>query len=78
MREGVPGTVAKAMLDLIQLRPEESGASCGSPEPSYMLDALDLAASPLNALAVGWTLARGEFDGLRVDVPVRMGGTAWG
>jgi len=41
-------------------------------ETTGMLDALNLDASPLNQLAIGWTFARGEFDGLRVDRPVRM------
>lgn len=43
-------------------------------ESAGLLDALDLASNPMNILAVGWTLARGEFDGLRVPIPVRM---AW-
>lgn len=37
-----------------------------------MLDALELDITPSNLLAIGWTLARGEFDGLRVETPVRM------
>ena len=41
-------------------------------ETTGMLDALNLDASPLNQLAISWTFARGEFDGLRVDRPVRM------
>lgn len=41
-------------------------------EPMELLDALDLAPSPSNQLAVGWTFARGEFDGLRVEAPMRM------
>lgn len=61
------------MLDLINLQPEEPPPRAPR-ESSGLLDALDLAVSPVNLLAVGWTLARGEFDGLRVDAPVRM---AW-
>lgn len=41
-------------------------------ETTDMLDALNLEPSAINQLALGWTYARGEFDGLRVDRPVRM------
>lgn len=58
------------MLDLLALQPEE--ARHATPEPSRMLDALELDITPSNLLAIGWTLARGEFEGLRVETPVRM------
>ena len=65
------------MLDLIHLHPEEAPhvAPTHDAITADLVDALDLAMSPTNLLAVGWTFARGEFDGLRVERPVRMAHT---
>jgi hypothetical protein len=61
------------MLDFSLLETEEAPHVMPNRElETGMLDALNLDASPLNQLAIGWTVARGEFDGLRVDRPVRM------
>ena len=70
------------MLDFSLLEAEEAPHVMPSREieTTDMLDALNLEPSDLNRLAVGWTYARGEFDGLRVDRPVRMahqGANAW-
>lgn len=79
--EGLPPSALFAtsfllpMLDLVSAMPD-TWRDCVplSFDLGEMVDALDLAPTASNALAVGWSLARGEFDGLRVDVPVRM---AW-
>lgn len=65
------------MFDLTNLTPED-GPSLALPHDGAadLLDALDLAPTPMNALAVAWTQALGEFRGLRIEAPVRMGG-AW-
>lgn len=60
------------VLDFTQLKTEEARHETLTVEGRGLLDALDLAPSPINQLAVGWTFARGEFEGLRVDRPVRM------
>lgn len=62
------------MLDLINLHPEEAPRVAPTHDAitADLVDALDLAMSPANLLAVQWTFARGEFDGLRVERPVRM------
>ena len=60
------------VLDFTQLKPEEARRETLTVEGQSLLDALDLAPSALNQLAIGWTFARGEFDGLHVDRPVRM------
>lgn len=58
------------MLD-IQLTTEEA-RHVAVHESVDMLNALELEPTPANLLAVGWTFARGEFEGLRVEMPVRM------
>jgi hypothetical protein len=63
------------VLEFVHLRPEEVPHVTHRQEPSGLLDALDLAITPANLLAVGWTFARGEFDGLYV--PRRARGKAW-
>jgi hypothetical protein len=62
------------MFDLAHLTPEEGhGFASVLPDATpSLLDALDLAPTPANALAVAWTLATGEFRGLRIETPVRM------
>lgn len=61
----------RTVLDFSSLKSEEVPRVM--PHDSRgLLDALDLAITPTNLLAVGWTFARGEFDGLRVERPVRM------
>ena len=63
------------MLDFSLLKMEEAPHVMPSRElelATGMLDALNLYPSAINQLAIGWTFARGEFDGLRVDRPVRM------
>lgn len=70
------------MLDLSLLETEEAPHVMPSREleTTDMLDALNLYPSAINRLAIGWTYARGEFDGLRVDRPVRMahqGASVW-
>jgi hypothetical protein len=66
------------MFDLAHLMPEEGlGVASALPDATPdLLDALDLAPTPTNALAVAWTLATGEFRGLRIEAPVRMSGSA--
>lgn len=68
-----PGTETspRTVLDFSSLKSEEVPRVM--PHDSRgMLDALELDVTPANLLAVGWTFARGEFDGLRVERPVRM------
>jgi hypothetical protein len=61
------------MLDLSLLKPEEARhAALTTYDAGGMLDALELVVTPANLLAVSWTFARGEFEGLRVEKPVRM------
>lgn len=60
------------VLEFTQLKPEEAPRVMPHHESTAMLDALDLAVTPANMLAVSWTFARGEFEGLRVERPVRM------
>lgn len=60
------------MLDFTQLQPEEARHETLTVEGRGMLDALELAPSALNQLAIGWSFARGEFDGLSVERPIRM------
>ena len=64
----------QTMLDLSLLETEDAPHVMPSREleTTGMLDALNLYPSAINQLAIGWTFARGEFDGLRVDRPVRM------
>jgi hypothetical protein len=59
------------VLDLAHLKTEEVRHVAPS-EFAGLLDALELARTPANLLAVSWTFARGEFEGLRVERPVRM------
>jgi len=59
------------VLDFVNLKTEEARHDQVTLERG-LLDALDLAPTPTNLLAIGWTFARGEFDGLRVERPVRM------
>lgn len=68
------------VLELAFLKPEEAHHVMPHHEPMAMLDALELAVTPANMLAVSWTFARGEFEGLRVEQPVRMtsqGASVW-
>jgi hypothetical protein len=68
------------VLDYVNLRTEEAPRVMPRHEANGLLDALDLAITPTNVLAVGWSFARGEFDGLRVERPVRMaaqGASTW-
>ena len=60
------------VLDFNQLKTEEAPRDSLNLESRGLLDALELPPSAINQLAVGWTFARGEFDGLRVEMPVRM------
>ena len=60
------------VLEFALLKPEEVPRVIPDHESIGLLDALELASTPLNQLALGWTIARGEFDGLRVETPVRM------
>jgi hypothetical protein len=66
------------MLDLTALATETArhGLATGFDALRPMLDALDLALTPQNALALGWVMARGEFAGLSVPRPVRMADSA--
>jgi hypothetical protein len=59
------------VLDLALLKTEEVRHVAPS-EYAGLLDALELPVTPTNILAVSWTFARGEFEGLRVERPVRM------
>lgn len=67
------------VLDFANLKTEEARHETVTLERG-LLDALELAPTPANLLAIGWTFARGEFDGLRVERPVRMaaqGASVW-
>jgi hypothetical protein len=68
------------VLEFALLKTEEVRLEPMSLESRGLLDALELAPSAINQLAIGWTFARGEFDGLRVERPVRMahqGASVW-
>ncbi len=68
------------MLEFALLKTEEVRHESLNLESRGLLDALELAPSALNQLAIGWTFARGEFDGLRVERPIRMahqGASVW-
>lgn len=58
--------------DLFDVRTDDDRPGVTDADLSGAIDALDLSPSAANRLAVGWTLARGELDGLRVEAPVRM------
>jgi len=62
------------MFDILHLSPEDGPSLVArTPNgPRDLLDVLDLAPTPQNALAVAWTRALGEFRGLRIEAPVRM------
>lgn len=60
------------VLEFSLLKPEEAPRVIVHQDSVGLLDALELAPTPINHLALGWTIARGEFDGLRVDAPIRM------
>jgi hypothetical protein len=60
------------VLDFSSLKSEEVPRVMHRHESNLLLDALELSETPVNLLAVSWTFARGEFDGLRVERPVRM------
>jgi hypothetical protein len=60
------------VLEFSKLQIEEARHVIVHQESHNLLDALELPPTASNLLAIGWTFARGEFDGLRVDVPVRM------
>ena len=72
-----PSRQPSPVLDLIHLHPDEAPPVAPTHDAitADLVDALDLAVSPLNLLAVQWSLVRGEFDGLRVERPVRMAHT---
>jgi hypothetical protein len=68
------------VLEFAHLKLEEVRHEPLNLESQGLLDALELAPSAINQLAIGWTFARGEFEGLRVERPVRMaaqGASVW-
>ena len=73
-RVGPGAPTSPPMLDFSLLKTEDAPHVMPNRfiETTDMLDALNLYPSAINQLAIGWTYARGEFDGLRVDRPVRM------
>lgn len=77
-RPGAPRPLPGAFMPLLDLYPRADDEPPFSPDADLLgvIDALDLLPSAANRLAVGWTLARGELDGLRVEAPVRMAAPA--
>lgn len=76
MRQNLPALLVPPFLLMLDYTPLGLDARFESApifaDLGEIIDALDLAPTACNALAVGWSLARGEFDGLRVEMPVRM------
>jgi hypothetical protein len=55
------------VLEYAHLKTEEAPRVMLRHESTMLLYALELSETPANLLAVSWTFARGEFDGLRVE-----------
>ncbi len=66
----LPAAVAFPMFDITNLQPERLPPA--TLDAYVTLDALDLAPTPMNLLAIQWLQARQEMDECPLRVPVRM------